>query len=96
MKPPGEKLTSWNRKFYTTIILLELRLFPGAKQGKKYALNKQYVLLSQLHLLTRVYGILWGGKLEDSEVIVYLVAGQRRIERYVPFIGLLYRLTCDH
>ena len=30
--------------------------YPGAKPGKKYALNKQYALLSQLHLLTRVYG----------------------------------------
>ena len=32
--------------------------YPGAKPGKKYALNKQYALLSQLRLLTRVYGTL--------------------------------------
>ena len=28
------------------------------KPWKKHVLNKQYALLSQLHLLTRVYGIL--------------------------------------
>ena len=27
---------------------------PGAKPGKKFTLNKQYALLSQLRLLTRV------------------------------------------
>ena len=46
MKPLGEKLTSWNCAYY-----------PGAKPGKKYALNKQYALLIQLRLITRVYGI---------------------------------------
>ena len=29
--------------------------YPGAKPGKKYALNKQYALLSQLRLLTHIY-----------------------------------------
>ena len=36
---------------------LNCAYYPGAKPGKKYALNKQYALLSQLRLLTRVYGI---------------------------------------
>ena len=31
--------------------------YPGAKPGKKHALNKQYALLTHLHLLTRIYGI---------------------------------------
>ena len=30
--------------------------YPGAKPGKKHALNKQYALNSELRLLTRVYG----------------------------------------
>ena len=32
--------------------------YPGAKPGKKHALNKHYALLSQLRLLTHVYGML--------------------------------------
>ena len=41
------------KKLYTTVVLFELRL---CKTMKKYAHNKQYALLSQLHLLTRLYG----------------------------------------
>ena len=42
-----------NVKIYTIVVELELHC---AKPGKKHILNKQYVLLSQLCLLTRVYG----------------------------------------
>ena len=44
-------------EIYTTVVLLECAYYPGAKSGKKYALNKQYALLSQLHVLTRAYSI---------------------------------------
>ena len=73
MKPLGGKLTSWNRYFIVNardlFVETSLRKFtllsfkqncayyPGAKPGKKHTLNKQYALLSQLRLLTRVYGI---------------------------------------
>ena len=56
----SEKITllsfNWNCAYYT-----------GAKPGKKHALNKQYALLSQLPLLTRVYGTL-GVKLASFHV----------------------------
>ena len=39
-------------------LLSKCAYYPGAKPGKKHALNKQYALNSELHLLTRVYGML--------------------------------------
>ena len=44
------------RKFALLSFYQNCAYYPGAKPGKKYALNKQYALLSQLRLLTRVYG----------------------------------------
>ena len=46
------------RKFALLSFYQNCAYYPGAKPGKKYALNKQYALLSQLRLLTRVYGII--------------------------------------
>ena len=53
----GSSLPKLTEKIYTTVVLLELRLLSKCKTRKKYAFNKQYALLSQLRLLTRVYGI---------------------------------------
>ena len=39
-------------------LLSNCAYYPGAKPGKKHALNNQYALNSKLRLLTRVYGIL--------------------------------------
>ena len=39
----------------TTVVLLELHLLSRCKPGKRCTFNKQYALLSQLRLLTRVY-----------------------------------------
>ena len=46
------------RKFTLLSFDLNCAYYPGAKPGKKHVLNKQYALLSQLRLLTRVYGTL--------------------------------------
>ena len=46
---PGRKLTG--------TLLSNCAYHPGAKIGKKHALNMQYALNSELRLLTRVYGI---------------------------------------
>ena len=46
-----------SRKF-TGTQLSNCAYYPGAKPGKKHALIKQYALNSELHLLTRVYGII--------------------------------------
>ena len=45
------------RKFTLLSFYRNCAYYQGAKPGKKYALNKQYALLSQLRLLTRIYGI---------------------------------------
>ena len=42
---------------YCRFIRIAFIIHVHAKPGKKYALNKQYALLSQLRILTRVYGI---------------------------------------
>ena len=52
-----QKLACLKEKFK---LLSNCAYYPGAKPGKKYALNKQYALLSQLRLLTRVYGTTCG------------------------------------
>ena len=44
-----------NRKF-TGTLLSNCTYYPGAKPGKKHALNKQYALNSEMRLLTHVYG----------------------------------------
>ena len=53
----GQSSTSVNpsRKF---TLLTNCTYYPGAKPGKKHALNNQYAPNSELHLLTRVYDIL--------------------------------------
>ena len=38
---------------------LNCAYYPGAKPEKKHALNKQYALHSELHLLTPAYGMLY-------------------------------------
>ena len=52
----GQSLLSVNpsRKF---TVLSNCAYYPGAKPGKKHALNNQYAPNSELRLLTRVYGI---------------------------------------
>ena len=42
---------------FTSTLPSNCAYYPGAKPGKKHALNKQYVLNSELRLLTRVYGM---------------------------------------
>ena len=44
------------RKFTLLSFYQNCAHYPGAKPGKKYVVIKQYALLSQLHLLTCVYG----------------------------------------
>ena len=46
-----------SRKF-TGTLLSNCAYYPGEKPEKKHALNKQYALNSELHLLTRVYNTL--------------------------------------
>ena len=45
---------------FTGTQLSNCAYYPGAKSGKKHALNKQYALSSRLRLLTRVYSIVGG------------------------------------
>ena len=52
--------------------------YPGLKPGKKYALNKQYALLSQFRLLTCVYGIVLAEKLKNRISLNHLLEGQTK------------------
>ena len=47
-------------------LLSNCAYYPGAKPGKKHALNNQYALYSELRLLTRVYGILGMGQQQGA------------------------------
>ena len=53
-----------SRKF---TLLSNCAYYPGAKPGKKYALNNQYAPNSELRLITRVYGTLFHS-LEGNKV----------------------------
>ena len=51
----GQSCVNPSRKF---TVLSNRAYYPGAKPGKKHALNNQYAPNTELHLLTCVYGSL--------------------------------------
>ena len=71
----GQLSVNPSRKF---TVLSNCAYCPGVKPGKKHALNNQYAPNGELLLLTRVYGIMFCVRSNNSSCIQYILCSLRQ------------------